>query len=346
MPTLVTDARRNLMGAGGSGLVTAVVGIAALYFAREVFVPLALAGLLAFLLAPAATRLERWGLPRAPSALLVIFLSLAGVGALGWVVLGQVYDLAIELPQYQQNLTGKVNSLHLNSAGRFSSTVSMLTGLEKQISGGGDHPVVPIVPVAQSRRSTPRTPPVTAVTPATPAQPIAVKVEEPDQSLLTVATRSITPLVHPLATTFIVVIFLVFMLLGREDIRERGIRLAGSGRMHVTTTAIEDASRRVSRYLQMQLVVNLSYGTVVGLALWAIGLPHPLLWAVLTCLLRFVPYVGILMAATGPLLLAFAVSPQWKQLIWTMVIFGLLEIVTANFAEPMLYGDSDRKSVV
>ena len=346
MPTLVTDARRNLMGAGGSGLVTAVVGIAALYFAREVFVPLALAGLLAFLLAPAATRLERWGLPRAPSALLVIFLSLAGVGALGWVVLGQVYDLAIELPQYQQNLTGKVNSLHLNSAGRFSSTVSMLTGLEKQISGGGDHPVVPIVPVAQSRRSTPRTPPVTAVTPATPAQPIAVKVEEPDQSLLTVATRSITPLVHPLATTFIVVIFLVFMLLGREDIRERGIRLAGSGRMHVTTTAIEDASRRVSRYLQMQLVVNLSYGTVVGLALWAIGLPHPLLWAVLTCLLRFVPYVGILMAATGPLLLAFAVSPQWKQLIWTMVIFGLLEIVTANFAEPMLYGDSTGISAI
>jgi predicted PurR-regulated permease PerM/GAF domain-containing protein len=341
VPTLSTDVRRNVIGTGGSALVTAVVGIGALYFAREVFVPLALAGLLAFLLAPAATRLERWGLPRVPSALLVIVLCVAGFGALGWVVLGQVYNLAIELPQYQQNLTGKINSLHLNSAGKLSSTVSMLSGLEKQISGGGE-PVAPIVPVAQSRRTRPSP----AVTPVKPAEPIAVKVEEPDQSLLTVATRSITPLVHPLATAFIVVIFLVFMLLGREDLRERGIRLAGSGRMHVTTTAIEDASRRVSRYLQMQLVVNLSYGTVVGLALWAIGLPHPLLWGVLTCLLRFVPYVGILMASAGPLLLAFAVSPEWKQLIWTMVIFGLLEIMTANFAEPMLYGDSTGISAI
>ena len=345
MPTLATDARRNLMGTGGTGLVTAAISIAALYFARDVFVPIALAGLLAFLLAPVATRLERLGLARAPSALLVIFLSLAGVGVLGWVVLGQVYNLAIELPQYQQNLTGKVSTLHLNSAGRLSSTISMLTGLEKQISSGGEtRPIVPVAP--PSRRSTQRTGPATPATPAQPAQPIAVKVEEPDQSFLTVATRSIAPLVHPLATTFIVVIFLVFMLLGREDLRERGIRLAGSGRMHVTTTAIEDASRRVSRYLQMQMVVNLSYGTVVGLALWAIGLPHPLLWAVLTCLLRFVPYVGILMAAAGPLLLAFAVSPEWKPLIWTMVIFGILEIVTANFAEPMLYGESTGISAI
>jgi predicted PurR-regulated permease PerM/GAF domain-containing protein len=328
------------MGTGG-GLVTAGLAIAALYFAREVFVPLALAGLLAFLLAPAAARLERWGLPRVPSALLVIVLSVAGFGALGWMVLGQVYNLAVELPQYQQNVTGKVNSLHLHSAGKLSRTVSMLSGLEKQISGGGE-PVAPIVAVAQSRRTRAAAP----ITPAKPAEPIAVKVEEPDQSLVTVATRSITPLIHPLATTFIVVIFLIFMLLGREDLRERGVRLAGSGRMHVTTTTIEDASRRVSRYLQMQLVVNLSYGTVVGLALWAIGVPHPLLWAVLTCLLRFVPYVGILLAAAGPLLLAFAISPEWKQLVWTMVIFALLEIVTANFAEPLLYGDSTGVSAI
>jgi len=330
-----------VVGPGGNGLVTAVIAVGTLYFAREVLVPLALAGLIAFLLAPAATRLERWGAPRMPSALTVVVLFVAGFGTLGWIVLGQVYNLAVELPQYQQTLTAKVSSLHLNSAGKLSSTVSMLSGLEKQISGGGE-PVAPIVPVAASRRAHPSP----SVTPAKPAEPIAVRVEEPDQSLLTVATRSITPLVHPLATAFIVVIFLVFMLLGREDLRERGIRLAGSGRMHVTTTAIEDASRRVSRYLQMQLVVNLGYGAVVGLALFAIGVPHPLLWGVLTCLLRFVPYVGIWMAAIGPLLLAFAVSPEWKPLIWTMVIFGLLEIVTANFAEPMLYGESTGISAI
>lgn len=158
--------------------------------------------------------------------------------------------------------------------------------------------------------------------------------------MLTMAGRTVTPLVHPLVTTFIVVIFLVFMLLGREDLRDRGLRLAGSGRMHVTTTAMEDASRRVSRYLQMQLVVNVSYGTVVGLLLWWIGVPNPALWGVLTCLLRFVPYIGILMAATGPLLLATAVSPQWGELLWTVLMFVVLEIVTANFVEPMLYGAS------
>ncbi len=164
--------------------------------------------------------------------------------------------------------------------------------------------------------------------------------------MLAVAGRTVTPLVHPLLTTFIVVIFLVFMLVGREDLRDRGLRLAGSGRMHVTTTAIEDASRRVSRYLRMQLVVNVSYGVVVGLLLWWIGVPNPVLWGVLTCLLRFVPYIGIMMAAAGPLLLAIAVSPQWGELIWTVLMFVVLEIVTANFVEPTLYGASTGISAI
>ncbi len=154
------------------------------------------------------------------------------------------------------------------------------------------------------------------------------------------------PLVHPLTTAFIVVIFLVFMLLGREDLLDRALRLAGNERIHVTTTAIEDASSRVSRYLQMQLVVNLCYGTIAGLLLRWIEVPHPLLWAVLTCLLRFVPYIGILMAAAGPLLLSVAASPHWNMLIATMVMFAILEIVTANFVEPMLYGASTGMSAI
>ncbi len=169
---------------------------------------------------------------------------------------------------------------------------------------------------------------------------MAVRVEVPEESMVELAGRTITPLVHPLTTTFIVVIFLIFMLIGREDLRDRGLKLAGSERMHLTTVAIKDATLRVSRYLQMQLVVNLFYGTAVGVAMFFIGVPHPLLWGVLTCVLRFVPYVGIMMAAAGPLLLAAAVSPHWGKLVWTVVSFGLLEITTANVVEPMLYGAS------
>ncbi len=335
---LRVETHENFKGTGSS-LVTGILAVAVLYFAREVFVPLALAGLLAFLLAPVATRLERWGFRRTPAALLVILLSLGGVGTLGWVVLGQVYNLAIELPEYQQNVTGKIESLHLNSAGKLSSTVEMLTSVSKQITSG-DTVAPPIVSVVPRSRTHARS--GAAPIPLDPksAQPVPVRIEAPEESMLAVAGRTMMPLVHPLTTVLIVVIFLIFILVGREDLRDRGLRLVGSGRMHVTTTAIEDASRRVSRYLQMQLVVNLCYGGVAGLSLWAIGVPNPLLWAVLTCLLRFVPYIGILMAAAGPLLLSVAVSPGWRELTWTVVMYLVLELVTANFAEPMLYGAS------
>ena len=337
MASVLKEVREHLKSTD-STLVTAILVTAVLYFTREVFVPLAMAGLLAFLLAPVATQMERWGLKRTPAGLSVILLSLAGVGALGWVMLGQIYNLAVELPRYQQNVTGKVEALHLNSAGQLSSTVEMLTSVGKQITSGGA-PAPPIVPVTPRRRSHSSSKPAEAAN-KTPAAPVPVRIEEPEESMLTVAGRTMMPLVHPLTTTFIVVIFLVFMLLGRDDLRDRGLRLAGSGRIHLTTTAIEDASRRVSRYLQMQLVVNLCYGAVAGLLLWAIGIPHPLLWAVLTCGLRFVPYIGILLAAAGPLLLSVAVSPHWRELALTVAMYAVLELVTANFIEPLLYGAS------
>ena len=341
---MLKEARESLKSRD-SALVTGILVTAVLYFAREVFVPLALAGLLAFLLAPAATRLERWGMKRAPASILVILLALGGVGGLGWVMLGQIYNLAIELPQYQQNVTGKIDALHLNSAGRLSSTIEMLTSVSKQVTSGSTP--TPIVSVTPRRKAAERASAAAAAAMANKtAQPVPVRIEEPEESMMTVAGRTMMPLVHPLTTTLIVVIFLVFMLLGREDLRDRGLRLAGSGRMHVTTTAIEDASKRVSKYLRMQLVVNLCYGGIAGMSLWAIGVPNPLLWAVLICVLRFIPYIGILMAAAGPLLLATAVSPHWGLLGWTVVMFVLLELVTANFAEPMLYGASTGISAI
>ena len=335
--TPASDERKRPDSAILSGILILVV----LYFARDVLVPLALAGLIAFALAPAAQRLERLGLKRAPAALIVIFLSLAGMSVLGWILVGQVYSLAMEIPQYQQNIQEKVGSLHLESAGKLSSTVQIFNNLNQRIHVD-TAAVTPLIPVAPLKFVSPRhkkaAPPVDA--PAKPAEPVTVRVEAPEESMLDFAARTLTPLLHPLTTTFIVVIFLVFMLIGREDIRDRSLKLAGSERMHVTTTAIKDATVRVSRYLQMQMVVNISYGAVIGVALGLIGVPHPLLWGVLTCILRFVPYVGIMMAAAGPLLLAGAISPHWDKMIWTTVTFGVLEMVAANFIEPMLYSAS------
>lgn len=342
LPNVLRDAREKLKNTNG-GLTAALV-LAALYFGREVFVPLALAGLLAFLLAPACTRLERWGIKRVPAALLVILLSLVGSCTLGWVVLGQVYNLAAELPQYQQNIVGKVDRLHLHSPGRLSGTVEMVSTLSKQIAGEATK--APDVHADLPRRR-PTAQKAGALDPAAvTTQPITVKVAEPEESMLTIAGRTIKPLVQPLITATVVIIFLVFILLGRESFRDRALRLAGSGRIHVTTAAIEDASSRVSRFLQMQLVINICYGGVVGLVLWWIGIPHVLLWAVLTCILRFVPYIGIILAAAGPLLLSVAVSPNWTELVWTVAMFGSLEIITANFAEPVLYGATTGMSAI
>jgi predicted PurR-regulated permease PerM len=340
---VLSEARENLKHPD-SALLTGILIVVVLYFAREVFVPLALAALIAFVLAPAANRLERFGMRRTPAALLVIVLSLATVAVLGWVLLGQIYSLALELPQYQQNVTDKIGSLHLDSAGKLSRTVEMLDGLNKRLKSG-DTALSPVISVVQPQRaSRSHTNPV-AITNKT-TQPVSVRIEEPQESVLEFAGKTMTPLIHPLATTFIVVIFLIFLLIGREDLRDRGLKLAGSGRMHVTTSAMKDATARVSRYLQMQLVVNLCYGAVAGLTLQLIGVPHPLLWAILTCVLRFVPYVGITMAAAGPLLLAGAVSPHWTALMWTVIMFCVLEVVVANFVEPMLYGASTGISAI
>jgi predicted PurR-regulated permease PerM/GAF domain-containing protein len=339
---LLNDANQNLKRTDNA-LLTGILVVVVLYFAREVLVPLALAGLIAFVLAAAASRLERWGMRRAPAALLVIFFSLSAMAVLGWALMGQIYSLAKDLPQYQENVTGKIESLHLDSAGQLSATLDMLNSVNKRLRSGNSTPI-PSVFLSPQRTSRSHAKPNAAAsqTPAT----VPVRIEQPDESVLELAGKTMSPLLRPVATTFIVVIFLVFMLIGREDLRDRGLKLAGTGRMHATTSAIKDATARVSRYLQMQMIVNLSYGAVAGLGLSLIGIPHPLLWGVLTCVLRFVPYVGIMMAAAGPILLAGAASPRWNEMIWTVILYAVVEAVVANWIEPMLYGASTGISAI
>jgi AI-2E family transporter len=156
----------------------------------------------------------------------------------------------------------------------------------------------------------------------------------------------ISPLVHPLATTGIIIIFVIFILLQREDLRNRLIRLAGSNDLQRTTAALDDAAGRLSRLFLIQLIVNGAFGIVIGTGLWLIGIPSAILWGILAAVLRFVPYIGAVIGAVFPLALAVAVDPGWSMLLWTLALFLIVEPVVGHVIEPMVYGHSTGLSPV
>ena len=171
-------------------------------------------------------------------------------------------------------------------------------------------------------------------------EPIPVQIRQPDPTPLQLLQTIVGPLIEPLATTGIVIVFVVFMLLQREDLRDRFIRLFGTSDLHRTTQALGDAAERVGRYLLMQLVVNVAVGIPVGIGLWLIGVPNPVLWGMLSVVLRFVPFIGPVIAAAFPLALSVAVDPGWTMLLWTAALFIVLELISGNILEPWLYGAS------
>ena len=302
-----------------------LVGIATLYFGRGVLIPVALSLLFSFLLVPPMLRLQRWRIGKTFSALVVVALSFSLLFFTGWLVLGQALNLASELPQYRENVRTKLrvlNSASLNQLGHARQLLGELTQDLKQ-----DERTQPASAETLKHRNA-------------LSQPIAVQVREPEPTLFQLLESAAGSAFEPLATGVIVLIFTTFILLGREDLRDRLLRLAGSGRMHTTTQALDDATKRVSRYLRMQFAVNALYGACVGIGLLLIGIPHPLVWALLATLLRFIPYIGPWIAAAAPLLLSIAVAPGWGKFAWTLGLYIVLEFVAGNVVEPLLYGAS------
>ncbi|MGH9405740.1 MAG: AI-2E family transporter [Terriglobia bacterium] len=301
--------------------VTIALVIAALYLGRSVLVPLALAVLLSFALTPIAARLERWGLGRAPSVLLVILAAFVLIAALAWVVSGQLIQIAGRLPAYEASIQSKVESIQGSKRGRLAKAVAAVTALKKELSRA---------PEAISQKG--------AKAGAAPRRAVPVEVVKGPTNALTDLRGVVGPLLGPLGTAGIVIVFTIFMLLKREDLRNRVIRFAGRGRLSLMTTALDDGARRLSRYFLLQVLVNTGYGVLVAIALYFIGVPHAVLWGVLTGVLRFIPYVGILIAASLPSAMALAVFPGWTQAILTICLFVVLEGTIASFLEPMLYG--------
>jgi predicted PurR-regulated permease PerM/GAF domain-containing protein len=322
IPPAAPPASSPILTAGGI-----VLAIGALYFGRDIFIPFALAILLSFALTPLVTWLRRLKLPRIAAALVAVTLAFILIIGIAYVVGRQVVQLADNLPAYQTTISQKIRSLQQSAPGGsvVEKVTSTIEDLGKEISGEAKKPEAPR--------------PGLGASPA-PQEPVTVRLEAPQAKPLEIIQTVVGPLLAPLATAGLVVIFVIFVLLEREDLRDRFIKLAGAGDLQKSTQAINDAAARVSRYLLMQLVVNLTYGIPIGIALYFIGVPNAVLWGLLAAVLRFVPYLGPFLAALFPIALAVAVDPGWTMLFWVVGLFLVAELVSNNVIEPWLYGSS------
>jgi predicted PurR-regulated permease PerM len=289
-------------------LASVVLVIGSLYWARAVFVPLALALMLTFLLQPVVAVLHRRGLGYAPAAVLVVLLLALLIGAIGWVAVMQLSSLASELPRYQDNLKQKIEDLqYASQGGVFGKIQESVADLSRNF---------------QERQL-----------PATgPQEPIAVT--SPWPSLLAYVPSFLVFVVD----AGLVLVLLLFMLIAYRDLRDRLFRLVGYGRVTVTTKALDEAGRRIGRALRMQALVNGTYGSAVGLGLFCLGLPYALMWGLLAGMLRFIPYIGPAVGALLPIALSMAVFAGWVKPLLVGGLFVLLEIATNALLEPLLYG--------
>jgi predicted PurR-regulated permease PerM len=315
-------------------LLTAFV-VTILYVGRQLLIPLALAAMLTFLLAPLVGYIERW-IGRIAGVLIVVAMLCSVVGGAGWLLTRQLIDLAAKLPDYQTNIDNKLHAIRLPTGGAFGRFSQSVSELKKQSPGS-------VEPPASATGSVPETKATTeARSLNVPAaqQAMPVRIVESQSRLPQILQTTGTGLLGPLGTAGLVSLLVIFMLLKREDLRGRMIRLIGQGRISATTRAMDDAGSRVARYLTMLLLVNVGFGLCIAIGLYFIGVPNAALWGAFAAIMRFVPYVGVWIAAAFPILLSFAVSTSWLSPLLTFGLFVVLELINANALEPWLYGSS------
>jgi predicted PurR-regulated permease PerM len=290
-------------------LLGLILAIAVLYFARDLLIPLAFALLLAFLLSPIVKRLEGWRIPRAAAASLVLIVACALLAVVGWLAMTQMMELGGRLLDDTQNVQRKIAAQQGKSSS-LNDAISDLEDLGAQINNSK-------LPGAQS----------------------PLKVEIVTQHNVMQAIRDYAGRVlGPLGTAGLILVFTLFMLIDRENLRNRLLRLMGEQKLQATTKAMDDVGRRVSRYVLLQFVVNAGFGAVIALGLWLLGVPSPLLWGALGLMLRFLPYIGPVIAALLPFAVAVAESDGWRTPLSVLALFGVTEAIVSNILEPMLYG--------
>jgi len=266
--------------------------ISVLYLAHEILVPLAFAITLALILTPAVAGLQKLHLGRVPAVALVMLVTIAAAGAVGWVIFNQLVGVANELPRYQQNIHNKLDAMRTPGNGPLGRAAASVRDVAKQLTSV----------------AAPGTPPVSA---NRANRPQAVQVVEEPANELEYVRDLVQPFLRPAGVFGIVLIFSVFLLIKQEDLRNRLFRLVGLDRLNVMTQALDDATHRVSRYLMMQLLVNACFGVLCGVGLYLIGVPYAALWGSVAGILRIVPYVGAVVSALLPLALSLAVFDNW-----------------------------------
>jgi predicted PurR-regulated permease PerM len=305
-----------------------VLVVAALYFGADIFIPLALAVLISFGLSPAVSRLVRLGLGRTVAVALVVLIAVGAVGGFAAVVSQQMLVLAESLPRYEANVRAKIRAV-----ARAASEGNTFEGIEQ---------LGRTVQEELERATGTQTPASGRGTLAgkagAPTAPVPVELHEPASRPLDVLADAAGMVLKPLATAVIIIVFVVFFLINREDLRDRFIRLVGTGDMHLTTVAMTDAAQRISRYLVIKFSITTFYGVATGLGLWAIGVPHPLLWGVFGGVIRLVPFIGPVLGAVVPTVWATVFDPGWQMLALSAGLYITIELLINYVLDPFFYG--------
>jgi len=310
------------------GLLIATIVICALYFGSEVLLPLALAILLSFVLTQPLLLLRRLKVPRVLAVGLLVGIAFTIIAGLGWLISREVTQLAADLPGYQTTLSQKIQSLRDSTTGSPALTRAghVLSNLQGELFGPIDGQQPNPAPQVGSEADKPGD------------KPLEVIVRNGDPSGLELYQSIASRLLPPLATAGIVLLIVVFILLQREDLRDRLIRLFGSNDPQRATSTLTDAATRLSHYFLSQVMINSAYGTLIAIALWMIGMPSPIAWGLLAALMRFVPYVGAFIAAALPMFVAAAVDPDWSSFFWVLGIFMVGELTMGQVVEPLVFG--------
>ena len=313
------------------GVAIGAAAVAFLYFGQDVLVPITLAIMLSFILSPLVHLLQRLRLWRVPAVVLTVLAALGIIVALGTLIGTQAASLSVNAPQYARAIEAKVQVLQGSAARRLESITKTLGGSQN---------------LRRRPAATQRDEVLRSGTATDTRRPVLVEVAPPKTTPYGVAATVLEPVVGPLETMLIVIVVTMFVLIQREDLRDRFIRVFGSNDLHRTTMALDDAGERLSRYFLAQLAVNTGFGLIVGIGLWLIGVPSPAMWGVLAGMLRFVPYIGPVLAAAGPVALGAAIDPGWSTAIIILLAFVVVEGVMGYVLEPLLYGHSTGLSPV
>jgi len=304
------------------------VAVATLYFARAILIPLAFALTLTLILSPAVGWLHRIRIGRAPAVFIVVLLAVGTAGGLAWTMGNQLIDVANALPNYRQNIDRKIQAMRMPTRNALGRAAQSVQEIGKELSNPTGAPPATAARSHAARRALP----------TQPDGPVPVQVVDQPRNGLQNVGDLIKPFIAPLGITGIVLIFTVFMLAKKEDLRNRLLRLVGLSQLNLMTQALDDATRRISRYLLLQFLVNAAFGLVFGTGLYFIGVPYAFLWGTIAALMRLVPYVGILVAGALPLVLSLVVFDTWTPPLLVMGLGVGLELITGNLVEPLLYG--------